>query len=87
MQNRRMKTHSLLATLDAALESSSPPDLEPPDKLALAIYWLVDRFASALDIEPDAAALQVALAASTAADSMCDLEPDEVLLAATRKWM
>ena len=76
MQNRRMNTDPLLAALDAALTSSSPPDLEPPDRLALAIYWLVDRLASALDIEPHDAALQVALAASTAADAMCDLEPD-----------
>jgi hypothetical protein len=74
-----MKTESLLAALDATLESPSPPDLEPPDKFALAIYWLVDRLASALDIEPHAAALQVALAASTAADSTCDLEPDQAL--------
>jgi hypothetical protein len=74
-----MNKSRLFAALDAALKSSSPPDLEPPDKLALAIYWLIDRLASALDIEPHAAALQVAIAASTAADAMCDLEPDQAL--------
>ena len=80
MQNRRLNTDSLLAALDATLDSASPPGLEPADKLALATYWLVDRLASALDIEPRAAALQVALAASTAADAMSDLEPDQILL-------
>ena len=79
MQNRRLNTDSLLAALDATLDSASPPGLEPADKLALATYWLVDRLASALDIEPRAAALQVALAASTAADSICDLESDGAL--------
>jgi hypothetical protein len=72
-----MNTDSLLTALDAALESSSPADSELPDRLALAIYWLVERLASAQDIEPHAAALQVALAASTAADAMTDLEPDD----------
>jgi hypothetical protein len=40
--------------------------------VSLAIYWLVDRLASALDIDPHAAALLVSLTVNAAADWMYD---------------
>ncbi|MCC5870468.1 MAG: hypothetical protein JJU27_18365 [Gammaproteobacteria bacterium] len=62
----------LLADLDHALNNPVVGDLSEPERLALAVYWLVDRLGDTLDLTPKQAADRIGSMATLAAEHLTE---------------
>ena len=69
-----MLADPLLAALDDALECPLPGDPVRADRLALALWWLVDRLRQDLQISPPEAAAQVAMLCGLAKEMFSEKE-------------
>ena len=65
-----MLADDLLIHLDQALESALTAECDRSERLALAVWWLVDRLGDELGLEPEEAAGQVQMMAVLAAEQM-----------------
>ena len=65
-----MLADELLNRLDHALDSALTDECDRPERLALAVWWLVDRLGDELGLEPEEAAGQVQMMAVLAAEQM-----------------
>ena len=65
-----MLAHDLLSNLDEALDTALTDECDRAERLALAVWWLVDRLGNELHLEPPDAAQQVQMMAALAAEQM-----------------
>ena len=65
-----MIADKLLSRLDAALDAELSGELGRPERLALAVWWMVDRLRGEFDCSESEAADQVRMMASLAAEQM-----------------
>ena len=68
-----MDVELFLDALDKALENQAGNECGRSDRLALAVWWLVDRLAVELDLDPVESAAQVQMMAAVAAEQMSDI--------------
>ena len=71
-----MLADKLLLRLDQALDSALTEECDRYERLALAVWWLVDRLAEELDLGPAEAAGQVQMMAVLAAEQMGCRDPE-----------
>ena len=67
-----MLADPLLAALDDALECPQVAHLSRGDRLALALWWLIERVADEFGIPPEQAADEVAMLCGLAREMMSD---------------
>ena len=79
-----MLADELLNRLDQALDSALTGECDRSERLALAVWWLVDRLGDELGLEPMEAAGQVQMMAALAAEQMLGQGAD-CLLSGCRK--
>jgi hypothetical protein len=79
-----MLADGLLDRLDQARDSALTDECDRSERLALAVWWLVDRLSQELDLDPSEAAGQVQIMAALAAEQMLD-QGTECLLSRCRK--
>ena len=65
-----MLADELLDRLDQALASELTDKCDRSERLALAVWWLVDRLCEELGVEPVEAAGQIQIMAALAAEQM-----------------
>lgn len=65
-----MDIESFLGAFDHALDSQADFEAERADRLALVIWWLVDRLADELGLEPIESSARVQMMAALAAEQM-----------------
>ena len=71
-----MLADELLDCLDQALDSALTDECDRSERLALAVWWLVDRLGDELGLEPMEAAGQVQMMAALAAEQMACWGPE-----------
>ena len=71
-----MLADELLNRLDQALDSALTDECERSERLALAVWWLVDRLGEELGVDPPEAAGQVQMMAALAAEQMACRGPE-----------
>ena len=67
-----MLADPLLAALDAALECPQVAHLSRSDRLALALWWLIESVADEFEIPPERAAEEVAMLCKLAREMIGD---------------
>ena len=71
-----MLAEALLNSLDQALDSALSDECDRSERLALAVWWLVDRLGQELGLEPMEAAGHVQMMAALAAEQMTCRGPE-----------
>ena len=69
----QMDIEVFLEAFDQALDSQAGYECDRADRLALVVWWLVDRLADELALEPSEASAQVQMMAAVAAEQMSEI--------------
>ena len=68
-----MDIEVFLEAFDQALDDQTGCECDHADRLALVVWWLVDRLADELALEPSEASAQVQMMAAVAAEQMSEI--------------